>query len=110
LMEAALDCLAEAAHSLSEEEIHRAKAQMKVSLLAALESSGARAQQLARQILVYGRPLATEEMVARIDKLTVEEIRKAGAAMLRSAPTVTAIGRVRKVLDQDRVAVRLCGI
>jgi predicted Zn-dependent peptidase len=83
---------------------------MKVSLLAALESSGARAQQLARHILVYGRPLTTEEMVARIDRLTVEDIRKAGAKMLRSAPTVTAIGRVRKVLDQNRVAKRLGGI
>jgi predicted Zn-dependent peptidase len=110
LMEAALDCLAEASHSLSEEEIHRAKAQMKVSLLAALESSGARAQQLARQMLVYGRPLTTEEMTARIDRLTIEDIRKAGAKMLRSAPTITAIGRVRKVLDQGRVARRLGGI
>jgi predicted Zn-dependent peptidase len=110
LMQAALDCLAEASHALREEEIDRAKAQMKVSLLAALESSGARAQQVARQILVYGRPLSTEEMVARIDRLTVEEIRRAGADMLRSAPTVTAIGRVRGVLDQSRVAQRLGGI
>ncbi|HLJ71308.1 MAG TPA: pitrilysin family protein [Roseiarcus sp.] len=110
LMEAALDCLAEASHSLSEEEVHRAKAQMKVSLLAALESSGARAQQLARHILIYGRPLTVEEMTARIDRLTVADIRKAGAAMLRSAPTVTAIGRVKKVLDQDRVARRLGGV
>jgi predicted Zn-dependent peptidase len=110
LMQAALDCLAEASHSLSEEEIHRAKAQMKVSLLTALESSGARAQQLARQILIYGRPLTNEEMVNRIERLTVDDIRKAGAAMLRSAPTVTAIGRVRKVLSQDRVAQRLVGV
>jgi predicted Zn-dependent peptidase len=110
LMEAALDCLAEASHSLSEEEVHRAKAQMKVSLLAALESSGARAQQLARHLLVYGRPLTTEEMVVRIDRLTIEDIRRAGARMLRSAPTVTAIGKVRKVLDQDRVVRRLGGV
>ena len=34
---ASLDCLAEAAHSLGETEIRRAKAQMKVSLVAALE-------------------------------------------------------------------------
>jgi predicted Zn-dependent peptidase len=83
---------------------------MKVSLLAALESSGARAQQLARHLLVYGRPLTTEEMVVRIDRLTIEDIRRAGARMLRSAPTVTAIGKVRKVLDQDRVVRRLGGV
>ncbi len=42
---ASLDCLAEAAQRLDDKEIRRAKAQMKVSILAALELSGARAQQ-----------------------------------------------------------------
>lgn len=110
LMAAALDCLTEAAATLTEEEIQRAKAQMKVSLLTALESSGARAQQVARQILIYGRPLTTQEMIARIEKLNVNEVRAAGAAMMRSTPTVAAIGRTGKVLDQARVARRLTGI
>jgi predicted Zn-dependent peptidase len=110
LMAAALDCLTEAAATLTEEEIQRAKAQMKVSLLTALESSGARAQQIARQILVYGRPLSTQEMIARIERLNVSDVREAGAAMLRSTPTVAAVGRTGKVIDQTRVARRLTGI
>ena len=110
LMEAALDCLAEAARALSEEEVARAKAQMKVSLLAALESSGARAQQLARQILVYGRALTKAEMARRIDRISVDEVRRAGATMLRSAPTVTALGRIGAVIDQSGVAKRLAGV
>ena len=40
---------------------------MKAGLLMALESSGARAEQLARQMLAYGRPIPLEEMVAKID-------------------------------------------
>ena len=110
LMAAALDCLAEAARALSEEEIGRAKAQMKVSLLAALESSGARAQQLARQILVYGRPLSKAEMERRIDRMSVDEVRGAGARMLRSAPTVAALGKIGAVMDQNGVAKRLAGV
>jgi predicted Zn-dependent peptidase len=110
LMAAALDCLSEAAATLTEEEVQRAKAQMKVSLLAALESSGARAQQVARQMLVYGRPLTTEEMIDRIDRLNVRDVRETGAAMLRSQPTVAAIGRLGKVMDQARVAQRVAGI
>ena len=110
LMAAALDCLAEAAATLTEEEIHRAKAQMKVSLLTALESSGARAGQIARQMLIYGRPLTTREMIARIEKLDVGDVRKAGAAMLRSAPTVAAIGRTGKIIGQARIAQRLGGV
>ena len=39
-----------AAETITEAEVDRAKAQMKVGLLMALESSAARAEQLARQI------------------------------------------------------------
>jgi predicted Zn-dependent peptidase len=107
---ASLDCLAEAAHGFDEREIVRAKAQMKVSTLAALESSGLRAQQLARQMQVYGRPLTVEEMMARIDRVSVEDVRKTGAAMLRSQPTIATIGSVGKVPGQAKVAEALKGV
>jgi predicted Zn-dependent peptidase len=109
LMAAALDCLAGATTEIDEIEVARAKAQMKVSTLTALESPGARAQQLARQMFVYGRVLTLEEMTARIDAIQVEDVRRAGAAMLRSPPTVAAIGRVGKVLGAEKVARRLSG-
>ena len=38
---------------------------MKAGLLMALESSGARAEQLARQMFIYGRPMPLEEIVAQ---------------------------------------------
>ena len=107
---ASLDCLAEAAHKLSEAEIRRAKAQMKVSLVAALESPGARAQQLARQMQLYGRPLPIEEMIARVEAISVDEVRKTGAGMLRSPPTIAAIGAVGKVPGQVKVAEAVRGV
>jgi predicted Zn-dependent peptidase len=107
---ASLDCLAEAAHSLGETEIRRAKAQMKVSLAAALESPGARAQQLARQMQVYGRPLPIDEIVARVEAVSVEDVRKTAAAMLRSSPTIAAIGAVGRVPGQTKIAEALRGV
>jgi predicted Zn-dependent peptidase len=107
LMPVALDCLAAATHDLSEAEVQRAKAQIKVSLLTALESASARAEQIARQILVFGRVLTREELVAKIDGLGVEEVRAAGRAALSSAPTVAAIGPISKVYSPDRVAERI---
>jgi predicted Zn-dependent peptidase len=109
LMSAALDCLGEAAERLDEDEIRRAKAQLKVSTLTALESPSARAHQLARQTFIYGRPLSLEDMLARIDAITIDDVRKAGAAMLKSPPTVAAIGGVGKALDSAGVARRLRG-
>ena len=107
---ASLDCLAEAAHGLEESEIRRAKAQMKVGLVTAFEQPAARVHQLSRQMQVYGRPLSFDEMLARIDAITVEEVRKTGAAMLRSRPTVAAIGAVGKVPGQAKIAGALKGV
>lgn len=107
---AALDCLAEATRTLDDREVSRAKAQMKVSLLAALESPGARAQQIARQVQVHGRPLSLDEMIGRVDAVSIDAVRNAGAAMLRSPPTVAAIGAVAKLPGRDRVAEALRGV
>ena len=107
---ASLDCLGEAAHGLDDAEIRRAKAQMKVSLLTALEQPGARVHQLSRQMQIYGRPLSFDEMLARVDAITVEDVRKTGAAMLRSAPAVAVIGAVGKAPGQAKVARALKGV
>ena len=93
LMKVAVDQTAATAVDITEAEVNRAKAQIKVSLLMALESSGARARQLASQILTYGRPLPIEEMVARIDGVTVESARATGAALMaRARPAIAAHG------------------
>jgi predicted Zn-dependent peptidase len=93
LMSVVVDETAAAASDISEGEVNRAKAQIKVGLLMALESSGARARQLASQILVYGRPLPVEELVARIDRVTVESARSAGAGLIaRARPAIAALG------------------
>ncbi len=107
LMPVALDCLARAAVDLSEAEVQRSKAQLKVALLTALELPAARSEQLARQSLALGRILTRAEMIDKIDQLSVDEIRQAGAKALRSAPTVAAVGPIGKVYSPDRVAERL---
>jgi predicted Zn-dependent peptidase len=107
---AALDCLAEATQTLGESEIRRAKAQMKVSILTALESPAARAQQLARQMQIYGRPLSLDEMIARVDAISVDAVRKTGVVMLKSPPTVATIGAVAKVPGRAQVAEALRGV
>jgi predicted Zn-dependent peptidase len=82
-----------AAETITEAEVARAKAQMKAGLLMALESSGARAEQLARQMMAWGRPVALEELVGRIEAVTVESTRAAGRDLIaRGRPAVAALG------------------
>ena len=93
LMRVVVDEITAAADTITETEIARAKAQMKAGLLMALESSGTRAEQLARQIIVHGRPIPIEEIVGKVDAVTVESTRAAGRALIaRSRPAVAALG------------------
>jgi predicted Zn-dependent peptidase len=66
---------------------------MKAGLLMALESSGARAGQLARQIINWGRPIPLEEIIAKVDAVTAQSARAAGRALIaRGRPAVAVIG------------------
>jgi predicted Zn-dependent peptidase len=66
---------------------------MKAGVLMSLESTNARMDALGSQILTYGRPLPIEEMVARIDNVTVESARAAGSALIvRGPPAIAALG------------------
>jgi predicted Zn-dependent peptidase len=93
LMRVVVGELTNAAETISESEIARAKAQMKAGLLMALESSSARTEQLARQMFAWGRPIPLDELVARIEGVTVESARAAGRALIaRGRPAVAALG------------------
>ncbi len=65
MMDVIVDEMNEAAETLTDAEVARAKAQMKAGLLMGLENCSTRAEQMARHILAYGRPLTVEELVAR---------------------------------------------
>jgi len=86
MMEVIVDVINDAVETLTEAEIARAKAQMKAGLLMALESCSSRAEQLARHVLAYGRPLTVEELVAR---------NAARGLLSRSRPAVVALGSGR---------------
>jgi predicted Zn-dependent peptidase len=93
LMRVVIDQIGNATETLNDTEINRAKAQMKAGLLMALESSEARVGQLARQMLAYGRPIPLDEVVAKIDAVTVDSARAAGRALIgRAKPAIAALG------------------
>jgi predicted Zn-dependent peptidase len=102
-----LDCLAQSIEDINQAELDRARAQIKVSLLMSLESSAGRSDQMARQLLAYDRLISTAEIVDRIDALTVADIRAVGRRILRSAPSLAAVGPVGKLKPRDHIAARL---
>jgi predicted Zn-dependent peptidase len=91
LMRLIVEEIANTAETLSESEIARVKAQMKAGLLMALESSGERIGQLARQMISQGRPIPVDELVAKIEAVTAESARAAGRGLLASGKQATAV-------------------
>ncbi len=51
-------------------ELHRARAQVKASLLMSMESTGSRCEQLSRQMQIFGRIVPTAETVAKLEAVT----------------------------------------
>ncbi len=80
---------------VSDKELNRAKAQLKASMLMALESSSATAEVIARQMLLYNRVIPTEEIIERIDAVTTDNIQKAAQSLFSTQPTYTLLGDLK---------------
>ncbi len=86
-----------AAEKPAEAELARSKAQHKAGLLMGLESSSARAEQMARQLLLFDRLIDTAEIVDCIELVSAEAVRDMAAKLfLGSRPSVTVVGAGRK--------------
>lgn len=93
--------------TVGEAEVLRARAQLKASILMSLESPSARCEQLARQLLIFGRPIAVDEVVANIEAVDVAAVHRAVKRLLAGRPTVTALGPARNLASFDEIAKRL---
>jgi predicted Zn-dependent peptidase len=107
LVAVAVETARGAAAALEPAELARAKAQLKVAMLAALETPGGRIERAARQLLAWGRVISPEETVAHIEAVTLDEVRAAGARALGGRPTLAAIGPIAGLPPLARIADRL---
>jgi len=109
LMPVMCDELVRATEDLTEEEVARARAQLKASVVMAMESNSGRCETLARQIQIFGRQQSMEEIVEKIDGVDLESVRRSGKALLDGTPTVTALGPVDQMPSYDDLTARLRG-
>ncbi len=81
-----------AARGPSAAELQRAKAQLKAGLLISLESSSARAEQMARHILAHGRIVGSDELIQKVDAVSVEDVGRFAQRLLAQMPSVAVVG------------------
>jgi len=94
-------------NGVNEEELQRAKDQLRGNLLLSLESVSTRMSRLGKSKLYLGKVIPTDEVVARINKVTAEEIQELAKNMLKPESfTLAAIGpwkddsEIRRINEQ----------
>jgi predicted Zn-dependent peptidase len=107
LVPVTLEELRRVQRDVSRDELDRAKAQLRASVLMSLESTGSRCEQLARQLQVHGRIIPVEETKAKIAAVTIEDVQEAAARAFRGTPTLAALGPAGKVPSLNAIQERL---
>ena len=86
-----IDEMKRAAGDMNDEEVARARAQMKAGMLMGLESPSNRAERLARLVQIWGRAPSLEDTVAKIDAVSTEDVRAFAERMAMQAPAALAL-------------------
>lgn len=81
---------------VSERELEVAKGHVRGSIVLGLEDSGARMARIGRSSLVHGRVLDIDDVVARIDAVTVDDARRVVSKLAGQPRALAVIGPLRE--------------
>lgn len=99
--------MAALAETASEEEVARAKAQIKSGLLMGLERPSSRAELIASHLFNYDRVLTVDEMLARLAAVDASAVRRFGEkVMSATAPALATVGPAGKLERYGLLAKR----
>jgi predicted Zn-dependent peptidase len=101
------DQLADLAHSVTDAELDRARAQLRAGTLMARESTSSRAESLAQQMLVHGRPIPVAELLQKLEAVRLEDIRRLARATPLAKPTVVTLGPSGNLDPFEAIRARL---
>jgi predicted Zn-dependent peptidase len=107
LLNVLTDEIAAAAERLTEEDVARARAQLRASLLMGLESTANRADRLARQLLFFDRTVPIAETRDKIDAVTLEDVRSVLQSAQMGPLAFSAVGPVSSIPSVEALAQRI---
>lgn len=104
LVPVVLEELKRATETITDEEVIRVRNQIRAGLLMSLESPSARAGQLARQQILWGRPIPMAETVERIGRITAKRVQEVAEQIFTSGtPTLAGIGPIGNLVDAGAI-------
>ncbi len=81
-----------ATSGITQEELERGKGQARGGLVLGLEDTGARMSRLAKSELVYDELPSVDELISRIDAVTVDQVHELAASLLSVTPSLAVVG------------------
>ncbi|MCW2615564.1 MAG: processing peptidase [Frankiales bacterium] len=81
-----------AAKGVTDEEVRRAKGSLRGSMVLGLEDTGSRMSRLGKAELVHGELLSVEQVLARIEAVTPEDVRAVAADVLTRPLSLGVVG------------------
>ena len=102
-----VDELKRAAEDMSDEEVARARAQMKAGMLMGLEGASSRCERLARTVSIFNRVPHLDEVIAKIDAVDAKCVMDFAAELCAKPPALALYGPVSDAPDVTRIAKRL---
>ncbi len=107
LMGLCVDEMKRASGDIAQAEVARARAQIKAGMLMGLESPSSRAERIARLLAIYGRVPSIEEAVAKIDAVTLDDVRRYAGEICGSGSALALYGPVEKAPGLQELRERL---
>jgi predicted Zn-dependent peptidase len=99
LMPAALDEFKKMTSGVvSEDELNRAKAQIKTSILMSREKIMTRADQNARSVLHYGHEYRPKDFIDKVNAVTANDIQNLMIEILQTNPVIASVGQVDHIM------------
>jgi predicted Zn-dependent peptidase len=94
------------AEGITERELTIAKGNLRAETLLACEDSGARMSRIGAGLLLHGEILSVDEVLARVEALTLEEIHAAADELVAAPRTLSVVGPFAES-DFDGTSLRL---
>ncbi len=81
-----------AEHGVTKEELDLGKGQVKGTAVLGLEDSGARMARVAKAELLHGELVGLDELLQRVDAVSIDDVRALAAGLLGADPTLAVVG------------------
>lgn len=104
LLDGVTKTLKEAQGTLSEAEVNRAKAQIRAGVRMVLESTSARSDTIASQLLRFGRVIPLSEIEEMLDKVSVEDLHEVLERLLQQKPALVTLGPKGSGISEEMFA------